>query len=108
MSAGVDLNDSDAVWRNMTDEERRDFQELVKRGNFEELLPAWSAWWEQEVQLVQEVKQDSPTSPSYMANCPNLVKVPPLSELTVNAHLHKMSLCLLYIHVLIPLVSLSL
>ncbi|XP_050714273.1 uncharacterized protein LOC126997311 isoform X3 [Eriocheir sinensis] len=80
--AGVDLNDSDAVWRNMTDEERRDFQELVKRENFEELLPAWSAWWEQEVQLVQEVKQDSPTSPSYMANCPKLVTVPPFSELT--------------------------
>lgn len=85
----MDLNDSDAVWKNMTDAERRDFQELVKRGNFEELLPAWSAWWEQEVQLVQEIKQDPLTSPSYVANCPKLVKVPPFCELTVNAYLDK-------------------
>lgn len=67
----------------MTDEERRDFQELVKRGNFEELIPAWCAWWEQEVQLVHEINPESEASPPYMVNCPKLVKVPPLSELTV-------------------------
>ncbi|XP_045111172.1 zinc finger HIT domain-containing protein 2-like [Portunus trituberculatus] len=80
--AGVDLNDSEAVWRNMTEEERQDFQELVKKGNFEELIPAWNAWWDQEVQLVQEVISGSPTSPSYTANCPGIVEVPPLSEIT--------------------------
>lgn len=80
--AGIDLGDSEAVWRNMTEEERQDFQELVKRGNFEELIPAWSAWWEQDVQLVQEVTTGSPNSPSYTANCPEIVEVPPLSEIT--------------------------
>ncbi|KAG0719402.1 Zinc finger HIT domain-containing protein 2 [Chionoecetes opilio] len=66
----------------MTDEEKQDFQELVKKGNLEELMPTWTAWWDQEVQMVQEVTTGSLSSPSYVANCPDVAEVPPLSELT--------------------------
>lgn len=91
------MKDSEAVWRNMTEEERQDFQEMVKRGNFEELIPPWSAWWDQEVQLVQEVTSGSPNSPSYTANCPEIVEVPPLSEIIVSSCFprDRMRLCLL-------------
>ncbi|XP_066975699.1 zinc finger HIT domain-containing protein 2 isoform X2 [Macrobrachium rosenbergii] len=80
--AGVDLSDSNTVWKLLSDEEREEFRELVNSGNFENLIPTFDPWWEQEVPLVQEVRDQKNSTPEYHSNCPPLTEVPKFSELT--------------------------
>ncbi|XP_068201387.1 zinc finger HIT domain-containing protein 2 [Palaemon carinicauda] len=80
--AGVDLNDTNHVWKLLSDAEREEFQDLVNSGNFENLIPTFEPWWEQEVPLVQEVKDSKNSTPEYHSNCPPVIEVPMLSELS--------------------------
>ncbi|XP_069987620.1 uncharacterized protein [Penaeus vannamei] len=83
--ADIDLNDSEAVWKKLTEKERQEFRQLVNSGSFDDLLPPWSPWWEQEVPPVQEITPGHQIVPAYVAKCPPLVDVPLLSQ--VMAHL---------------------
>ncbi|XP_042210516.1 zinc finger HIT domain-containing protein 2-like [Homarus americanus] len=78
--ADVDLNDSDTVWKKLTEEERQEFRELINKGALEDLIPPWSPWWEQEVPKVQEIKPGSQSPPGRTADCPEVIEVPLLSE----------------------------
>lgn len=69
--ADVNLDDCDAVWKNLTDNEKQEFRQLVNTGEFSHLLPPWVPWWRTEgnprVQIVnpEEDSRDlSNTSPS--------------------------------------------
>ncbi|XP_063587938.1 zinc finger HIT domain-containing protein 2-like [Penaeus indicus] len=78
--ADIDLNDSEAVWKKLTEKERQEFRQLVNSGSFDDLLPPWSPWWEQEVPPVQEISPGHQIVPAYVAKCPPLVDVPLLSQ----------------------------
>ena len=43
-SADVDLDDADAVWGRLTQEERRQFRALLKEEDVTALLPAYQPW----------------------------------------------------------------
>ncbi|KAK7081140.1 hypothetical protein SK128_007090 [Halocaridina rubra] len=79
---GIDLNDSNAVWKLLSEAEREEFRELVKSGNYGDLVPTWSPWWEQNVPLVQDISEGNPDIAAYATQCPPLVDVPVLSEVT--------------------------
>lgn len=83
LSLDIDLNDSEAVWKKLTEKERQEFRQLVNSGSFDDLLPPWSPWWEQEVPPVQEISQGHQIVPAYVAKCPPLVDVPLLSQVMV-------------------------
>ncbi|KAK4304960.1 hypothetical protein Pmani_023122 [Petrolisthes manimaculis] len=78
--ADIDLNNSEAVWKKLSEEERKEFQELIKNGEIEDLIPPWIPWWEQEVPKVQEVSSPSSSTPAYVLNCPNVVDAPMIKE----------------------------
>ena len=43
--SGIDLDDSDAVWANLTDEERNQFRDLVAAGDLSSIVPIYTPWW---------------------------------------------------------------
>ena len=44
--AGLDLEDSEVVWQQLTLSEKKEFQELVKSGRMGHLLSVYTPWWE--------------------------------------------------------------
>ena len=44
--AGLDLEDSEIVWQQLTLTEKKEFQELVKSGRMGHLLSVYTPWWE--------------------------------------------------------------
>ncbi|XP_018017582.1 uncharacterized protein LOC108674177 [Hyalella azteca] len=42
---GIDLDDSDAVWEQLTEDERRQFCQLIQSGDINEILPTYIPWW---------------------------------------------------------------
>lgn len=81
--ADIDLNNSEAVWKKLTEEERREFQELIKNGEIDDLIPPWIPWWEQEVPKIEEVTCPTSSTPAYVLNCPGVVDAPMLKEVMV-------------------------
>ena len=47
---GVDLDDANQVWLRLSKSERRQFTELLEKGDVNSLLPEFKPWWEQVVQ----------------------------------------------------------
>ncbi|CAL4244063.1 unnamed protein product, partial [Meganyctiphanes norvegica] len=43
--ADVNLDDCDVVWKNLSENERQEFRQLVNTGDFTHLLPQWVPWW---------------------------------------------------------------
>lgn len=44
--AGVDLEDSDQVWQNLTESERAEFRNLVETGDISKFVPDFKPWWD--------------------------------------------------------------
>jgi len=44
--AGVDLEDSDQVWQNLTESERAEFRNLVETGDISKFVPEFRPWWD--------------------------------------------------------------
>lgn len=60
---GVDLNDADAVWSKLNENEREEFGKIIKGEDITSILPVYSPWWENKVQrvLISEVNEDQPS-----------------------------------------------
>lgn len=43
--AGIDLDNADQVWEQLSEEERRQFEELLQSGDVSEVVPTWEPWW---------------------------------------------------------------
>lgn len=56
---GIDINDSEDIWKHLTEEERQEFQKLVNNGEIFNLIPDYKPWWEQNKVLVQEVGEET-------------------------------------------------
>ncbi|XP_055852137.1 zinc finger HIT domain-containing protein 2 [Episyrphus balteatus] len=42
---GIDINDSEEIWKRLTDVEKKDFQLQIENGEIAKLLPKYSPWW---------------------------------------------------------------
>lgn len=57
---GVDLNDADAIWSKLNENEREEFGQIVKCEDVTAILPVYNPWWENKVQrvLISEVNDE--------------------------------------------------
>lgn len=42
---GIDLDDADSVWDKLTDNERQEFEELLRKGDVTKIIIPWDPWW---------------------------------------------------------------
>lgn len=78
----INLDNADEVWSALTDDEKQQFEALIKNGEIEKLLPQWAPWWTYHVKkkLVQDMdQQDKEERNEY----PPLIEVPIFNELQV-------------------------
>uniref|UniRef100_A0A023GJ34 HIT-type domain-containing protein n=1 Tax=Amblyomma triste TaxID=251400 RepID=A0A023GJ34_AMBTT len=68
--------DVETAWNYLTEDEKQEFENLIKSGDAGRLVPVWKPWWEQ-VPLVTEVTTDSGQT--------GCCSVQPLSKLTSRA-----------------------
>ncbi|XP_065094843.1 zinc finger HIT domain-containing protein 2 [Ochlerotatus camptorhynchus] len=75
---GIDLDNADAVWGQLTDEERREFQNLLENGDISQILPIVEPWWTRDynVELIQSAnsKKLSGGEKDLIEKCPALKK----------------------------------
>ncbi|KPJ11644.1 Zinc finger HIT domain-containing protein 2 [Papilio machaon] len=78
----LDLNDADALWNALTEDEKNEFEAVV-RGDVGSVLPQWKPWWmyNKEAKLVEEVS--SSEVDEHLKKCPCLKSVPKFNTLTV-------------------------
>lgn len=73
----VDLEDSEAVWKVLTDDERNEFEAIVSNGDVSKLLPAWDPWWlyRKESKLVELVNKSDESDPEkeHLKQCPPIL-----------------------------------
>ena len=90
--AGINLDDPNEVWSQLTIEEREDFKVLVRQSykDTREIIPEWIPWWTvQKYPLIEEIEAGSSTSrgkkwAKLHAEQPNILeKIPQMSSLTV-------------------------
>lgn len=57
---GIDLNDADAIWSHLSEQERQEFKNIVQSEDVSSILPKFNAWWEKKGQakLVTEITDD--------------------------------------------------
>lgn len=62
---GIDLNDANALWSQLNEEERNEFKKIVQSEDVSTILPKFEAWWEKKskVKLVTEVNEDGMSKP---------------------------------------------
>uniref|UniRef100_A0A8D9ALK2 Zinc finger HIT domain-containing protein 2 n=1 Tax=Cacopsylla melanoneura TaxID=428564 RepID=A0A8D9ALK2_9HEMI len=70
----IDLDNAEAVWGQLTDAERADFESLISSGDVAKILPVWTPWWMPRAKpLIEEVNNPAPSSqPEYPALVPNV------------------------------------
>ncbi|XP_066286083.1 zinc finger HIT domain-containing protein 2-like [Branchiostoma lanceolatum] len=89
---GLDLDrDAEAIWDQLTDQERAEFQSVVERGMLGDMLEMWTPWWrlsQKQASLIEEVgtAQDTVTEETESRTNaspppPLLSKIPILSSL---------------------------
>ncbi|XP_075984181.1 zinc finger HIT domain-containing protein 2 isoform X2 [Anticarsia gemmatalis] len=80
---GLNLDDADAVWNALTEDERNEFEALLNQGDVGSILPQWEPWWmyHRETKLVEEVT-DGGTDDEALKKCPVLKSVPKFESLT--------------------------
>lgn len=70
--AEVDLNNAEAIWERLTDEEKQEFKSIVYNGEIEKIVKPVEPWWKLklEAQLVRDVQQDEVKVKEILKKCP--------------------------------------
>ncbi|XP_026754590.2 zinc finger HIT domain-containing protein 2 [Galleria mellonella] len=79
----LNLDDPDAVWNVLTEDERNEFEALLNQGEVGSIIPQWEPWWmyRKEEKVVEDVSYNIELEEK-LKDCPPLKMVPPLSSLT--------------------------
>ncbi|XP_026727079.1 zinc finger HIT domain-containing protein 2 [Trichoplusia ni] len=77
----LNLDDADAVWNALTQDERNEFEALLNQGDVGSILPQWVPWWmyHKEKKLVEDVGTNDEEA---LKSCPQLKVVPKFETLT--------------------------
>ncbi|XP_077296862.1 zinc finger HIT domain-containing protein 2 isoform X2 [Arctopsyche grandis] len=73
---GIDLDDSEAIWHLLTDDEKKEFETLVKN-DITKILPVWEPWWlfYKEKKLVSEIDENKLNDEfDYRKACPSIIE----------------------------------
>ncbi|CAB3220118.1 unnamed protein product [Arctia plantaginis] len=79
---GLNLDDADAVWSALTEDERNEFEALLNQGDVGSILPQWQPWWMyyRERKIVEEVDREDKDI-DVLKKCPDLKSVPKFESL---------------------------
>lgn len=72
----IDLDDSEAIWHLLTDDEKKEFETVVKN-DITKILPVWEPWWlfYKEKKLVSELNENKLNVEfDYRKACPSIIK----------------------------------
>ncbi|XP_044739856.1 zinc finger HIT domain-containing protein 2 [Chrysoperla carnea] len=72
----VDLNNPDAVWEKLNNDERQQFEALVNSGQIAQFIPNWTPWWCLKTITAPIQDLDQPEDFSYVEHCPKIKEVP--------------------------------
>ncbi|KAJ8711137.1 hypothetical protein PYW07_008379 [Mythimna separata] len=77
----LNLDDPDAVWNALTEDERNEFEALLNQGDVGSIMPQWDPWWtyRRDKKLVEDVAVDDSKA---LENCPELKAVVKFETLT--------------------------
>ncbi|KAF5286586.1 hypothetical protein FQA39_LY16269 [Lamprigera yunnana] len=62
----VDLDDTQEVWKMLSNDERQEFEAFLRSGEITKLIPKWQPWWTQQIPKVKEMDKN------YPENCPKI------------------------------------
>ncbi|GBP00797.1 hypothetical protein EVAR_77005_1 [Eumeta japonica] len=84
----IDLDDADAVWEALNEDERNEFEALLNKGDIESIVPQWIPWWlyQKKVKVIEEVDANRNEEQAALKECPLVKDVPKLSSLTVSRY----------------------
>lgn len=73
---GIDLDDADAIWENLNEQERQEFKSLVYNNELHDIIEISSPWWCQQVEhkLIQDEEEMSVEFDIIMKKCPTINK----------------------------------
>ncbi|XP_072934256.1 zinc finger HIT domain-containing protein 2 [Epargyreus clarus] len=79
----LNLDDADAVWNALTEDEKNEFQTMLDQGDVGAIMPQWEPWWmyRKQDKLVEEVTELNEEEDA-LKKCPQIKIVPELSSLT--------------------------
>lgn len=74
--ADVDLNNADAVWERLTDEEKQDFKSIVYNGEIEKIVQPVEPWWQVKLEdkLIRDVETETSKVDDILKQCPKVQK----------------------------------
>ncbi|KAK6173976.1 hypothetical protein SNE40_017339 [Patella caerulea] len=89
---GLDLDNSEAILKRLTNKERQEFEKLLHNGCLGNLVEIWTPWWTESKDLIEEVEQTDcdkkksckPTLLSSIPDISTLIKVKPSSDIRNN------------------------
>lgn len=70
----IDLDDSEAVWNLLTEDEKKEFETLANE-DVTQIVSIWEPWWlyHKEKKLITSITDEEPKDESYMKLCPSIV-----------------------------------
>lgn len=73
---GIDLDDADAIWSMLNENERSEFNKIVQSEDVSSILPKFSAWWEKSIKrkLVTEMNGDETEQPEESVDHPKIIE----------------------------------
>nr|XP_026490773.1 zinc finger HIT domain-containing protein 2 [Vanessa tameamea] len=79
----LNLDDPDALWNALTEDERNDFEAMLNQGDVGTIIPQWEPWWSftKEKKLVEDVEESSKEMEA-LKKCPEIKSVPKFTSLT--------------------------
>ncbi|XP_020299545.1 zinc finger HIT domain-containing protein 2 isoform X2 [Pseudomyrmex gracilis] len=77
----VNFENPDELWSVLSDTEKQEFESLLKNGELEKILPAWTPWWAHSVQKkITELNREN-IEDTDVSKLPAIVDVPLFPEL---------------------------
>ncbi|XP_023342564.1 zinc finger HIT domain-containing protein 2 isoform X1 [Eurytemora carolleeae] len=67
---GIDLEDTETVWNLLSSQERREFNQLLEKGDVTNLLPEYTPWWINRYECPKIQELDAPRNEDYKKSCP--------------------------------------
>ncbi|KRT78871.1 hypothetical protein AMK59_7695, partial [Oryctes borbonicus] len=81
--AGIDLDDTEKVWEQLTDNEKKEFEAFVCTEDVSKLVKAWSPWWMHhcrskvlDIEEFEKVKKDCPKIKEDIVNFSDISQTP--------------------------------
>lgn len=70
----VDLNNADAVWERLTDEEKQEFKSIIYNGEIEKIVKNVESWWKLklEVKMVNDIQANETKVKEIIKKCPKV------------------------------------